>query len=426
MTMNILKCDIPYGEKEVELNIPKGNLAEILSPRKISLPTNQEDEIRKAINNPIGTPPLEEIVKGGKKVVIICEDITRSAPISKVLAIVIEKLKAAKVNNEHISIIMALGSHRPMTENEIKRKVGEEIYSRFKVVNSEFKDKSKLSDLGEAPGGVRVWANKRVIRGDVKIGVGSIVPHPAIGFSGGGKIIYPGVVGEETVASFHLRSASVNQNLLGKEENKVRQEMESWIKKVGLDFIINFVLTPNDELYRVVAGHYIQAHRAGVKFSRHIYGVKATRKVDTVVVSSHPADFDFWQGTKGILSGELILKDGGKLILLAPCFEGVGPHPSFPHYAGIEDIESLLTSAKREEFKPAEVLPLSVGIQVARVRKRVRIGIISNGLDRRDAEKAKFKYYTDVDEVQEEICRCEEKGNEISIIPYGSHTYPYF
>lgn len=425
--MDVLKFNIPYGDKEVKLDIPKGNLAEVLSPRKISLPTNQEDTIRKAINNPIGTPPLEEIVKGKKKVIIICEDITRSAPISKVLPIVIEKLKAAKVNDENISIIMALGSHRPMMKNEIKRKVGEEIYSRFEVANSEFKDKSQLSDLGEAPGGVRVWANKRVIKGDVKIGIGTIVPHPAVGFSGGGKIIYPGVVGEETVASFHLRSASVNQNLLGKEENKVRQEMESWIEKVGLDFIINFILTPNDQLYRAVAGHYIQAHRAGVKFSRDIYGIKATKKVDTVVVSSHPTDIDFWQGTKGILSGELILKDGGELILLAPCFEGLGPHLTFPHYIGTENMKSLLTSAKRGEFKPAEVLPLSVGIQVARVRKRVRIGIISNGLDKRDAEKAKFKYYTDLDEVQEEIYgRCEEKGNEISIIPYGSHTYPYF
>jgi nickel-dependent lactate racemase len=201
--------------------------------------------------------------------------------------------------------------------------------------------------------------------------------------------------------------------------------MEGWVEVVGLDFIVNCVLTPKGKIYRVVAGHYISAHRQGVQFAREIYGVPARERAEIALVSSHPADFDLWQGTKGILSGELILKDGGTLILLAPCFEGVGPHPSFPDYIGGEGLEPLLQEARAGRLEPREVLPLSVGFLLNKVRKRIKIFLVSTGITAQEATRAGFVYFPNPEAALGEALRRHGLGARIAVIPYGGHTYPY-
>ena len=312
----MIHISLPYGKGMLGFAVPKMNLCEILEPNQVALPKDEKGEIERAIDNPVGSKRLEEIVKARDKVIIICEDITRLTPIDRILPPLLNRLSSIGVPDKHIKVIMALGSHRSMSSAEMIKKVGKSVFKRVKVANSEFKDKAKLADLGLAPGEVRVWIDKQVMEGDIRIGVGSIAPHAAAGYTGGGKIIYPGVAGEETVAQFHLRRAFIPQRVLGIVENPVRLEMEKWIDTVGLDFIINVVITPKNRIYKVVAGHYIKAHRTGVKYSQEVYGVRASRKVDIAVVSSFSAEQDFWQGTKGVVSGEAVVRDGGTLILV--------------------------------------------------------------------------------------------------------------
>ena len=423
----MVNLSIPYGQVKLEFQIPERNLVEVLQPNPITLPDSEEEEIARAIENPIGTKELQEIVRPDHTVAIICEDITRPTPSDRILPLLLDRLQAAGVSDKKITIFMALGSHRPMTEEEIVKKVGLEIMDRVRVTNSEFRDKSKLVDLGQTSGGVRVWIDKRVVESDIKIGIGNIVPHGNAGYTGGGKIIYPGVAGEETVAQFHLRCALVKRNVLGEEENPARREMEDWVEAVdvGLDFIINCILTPQDRIYRVVAGHYVKAHRAGVTFSREVYGVRARERVDIAVASSHPADFDFWQGWKGIISGELLVKDGGTLILASPCYEGVGPHPSFLNYCGTDNIDRFLKDAQEGKINVKEMLPLTLSTGMVRIRKRINLAIISDGLTEEEIKRGKFEPFSDInDAIQHALA---EHGNDaqISVLPYGGHTYPY-
>lgn len=420
----MVSVSLPYGEEEITLSLPRENQVEVLKPNAVTLPPSEEEELTRALDHPLGTKRLEEIVRGKGRVVLLCEDLTRPTPLDRILPHLLERLHAAGVPASEVLIIMALGSHRPMTEAEMRRKVGEEVYARARIDNSEFRAPARLVDLGCAPGGVRVWVDKRVAEADVRIGIGSIAPHPAVGYTGGGKIIYPGVTGEETVAQFHLRSAFAG-NLLGQTENPVRKEMESWVEVIGLDFIANCVLTPQGRIYRVVAGHYVAAHRQGVRFAHEIYGVPARERAEIALVSSHPADFDLWQGTKGVLSGELILKDGGTLILLAPCFEGVGPHPSFPDYIGGEGLEPLLQEARAGRLEPREALPLSVGFLLNRVGRRIKIFLVSTGITAQEAARAGFTYFPDPEAALEEALRRHGPGARIAVIPYGGHTYPY-
>lgn len=418
------KIKIPYGNKEIEFSIPENNFSELLIPNSPQLPESGKWETMHALEEPIGADRIENMVELSDKIVIICEDITRYAQTDVIISVLIDRLSRVSIPDENIKIIMALGSHRPMTDEEKIKKVGKKIFDRFEVINSENKDRNKLVDAGVAPGGVRVWLDPIVYESDFKIGIGSIEPHTSAGYTGGGKIIYPGVVGQETVSNFHIISASLG-NLIGDPDNEARLTMEKWIKTVGLDYIINAVVTPENKLYKVVAGHFVKAHRVGVKYAREIWGIKSKKRIDIAIVSSHPADIDFWQGGKGIVNCEKAIPDGGFLILVTPCYEGVGPHPEYIDYMGNNEPERLIKETKESNKITEEVLPLAVGLAVARIRKRISIAVISEGLSKDDIEKSGCLYFKTIeDAVQYGL---EKFGNDanIAVIPMGGGSYIY-
>ena len=414
---------IPYGTKRISFNVPETNVAGVLLPNP-SIPRFPPAAIHQAIRYPISTVPMKSLVSPHSKVVLLCEDITRPTPLDILLPCMLDELQTAGVSKENILIIFALGSHRPMSSEEMRTKLGSHIYENYQVVNSEFQDPSKLVYVGTTKSGGDIYIDKRVIEADVKIGVGSIFPHPATGYTGGAKILYPGVAGETTVAQFHLSAARVNKNLFGEVENPVRQEMETWVDRVGLDFIVNAILTPTGEIYQVVAGHYIEAHRHGIRFCQELYTVKVQELADAVIVSSFPADLDFWQAGKAIMAAEKVVKTGGTIILVTPCYEGVGPHASFLRFCGAKDIRGLLTLAQKGGLAPEEILPLSVAALIHYARRRAEIIIISDGLESIDIEEAGFKSCRDINDALEYVFLVHGKNAKIYVIPYGGHTCP--
>jgi nickel-dependent lactate racemase len=415
---------IPYGSREITFRIPEHNFSEYLAPNIPTLPESDYSETKQALDNPIGADKIENIVNPSDKVAILCEDITRYAQTSVILSVLVSRLNEAGVPDSNIKIVMALGSHRPMTDEEKIVKVGEELFRRLEVVNSENKNKDKLVDAGLAPGGVRVWLDPTVQAADFKIGVGSIEPHTAAGYTGGGKIIYPGVVGVETVSNFHLISASLG-NLTGDPDNQARLTMEAWVDTVGLDYIINAVVTPENDLYKVVAGHYVKAHREGVKFAKKVWGIKSSLRIDIAIVSSFPADLDFWQGGKGIVNCEKAIRDGGMLILVTPCSEGVGPHPEYIDYMGADDPLYLIKTAQQGKVNIEEVLPLAVGAAVARVRQRINIAVISDGLTDAEIKSSGFMPFRSVEEAVEFGLDKYGRDASIAVVPMGGGSYIY-
>ncbi len=413
---------IPYGERQLSFHIPDGNFQGILQQNPVRFPDDENREITAAIDHPIGCGPIKDVVPAGANVAIICDDVSRPTPAYKILPAVAARLNDAGIPDERISIFMALGSHRDMTEAEIEAKVSAAMRRRFPVFNTRFRDKSDLADLGVAPGGVHVWADKRVMSADIRIGIGSIVPHPAVGWSGGGKIIYPGVAGEDTVAAFHLQHGKAGWNMFGATDCPVRRNMEAWVDTVGLHFIVNIVGTPDGRIFKAVAGHYVQAHRAGVEYAQELYGVKFPERVDIAVVSSHPADWDFWQATKGILPGDLLVKDGGTVILVTPCPEGIGPHPEYMTYIGDDDVAGLL--ARAEAGEPCDLVALPVGATVARIRQRITLALVSEGIERTEAEKAQLAYFASVDEALRATLPRYGSQATVAVIPLGAEIVP--
>lgn len=391
-----MQIHIPYGSTmEAVFNVPDHNYYGMLKPLPVMPAADPVSEIRKAIDNPIGCMPLEKTVKPDDRVNIICDDISRPTPVHLILPVLIKKLEEIGVSSEKIKIIMALGSHRAMTEDEIRQRVGEDIFRKYHVVNSEFRRKEDLVYLGTTPDGVEIHVSKIVMDSDIRIGIGNIVPHPVMGWSGGGKILFPGVTGEKTVSQFHMLGGLADENLYGRDECFIRRSMEGWVETIGLHFIINTVLTSRMEVYKVVAGHYVKAHREGVEYAKIALGCKIEKKVDIIVVSSFPADFDIWQSTKGMSSSEHALKDhSGTIILVSPNYEGIGPHPDFPKYFGMDDSEKILKRIFRgEDHFTGDLLALSVGTSMSKMRKRANLVIVTDGISGEEAAQCKISHY---------------------------------
>jgi nickel-dependent lactate racemase len=414
--------ELPYGSKGLTFEISDDYLGEVVSPRKIVTDSDTDTLIRQAIDHPIGTPILPQSVLPGQKVAVIIDDISRETPTARMLTPLLEVLTRAGIEKTDISIIIALGTHRPMTQTGIAMKVGPEIQKTYRVSNDPCDHDRHMVYLGNSSNDIPAYVHRTVVEADIRIGVGMISPHMDTGFSGGAKIILPGVCSCQTVGAFHTRQASLSGNQLGVVDAPMRRDLETFVgDRVGLDFILNAVLNRDGTLYRCVAGHYIKAHRKGVAFAREVYGVPVARRYPLVISNAFPAQIDLWQSTKGIASGELMTLDQGTLILLTHCQEGNNTHPLFADYLG-QTPDWLLNELETGNAEDAVACALAVPI--SRCRERIKICLVSSGLSASDANRIGFTYYKTVEEaIETELRRC---GNEprVGVLTHGGVILP--
>ena len=359
--------------------------------------TDLVGETQRALREPVGTPGLAELARGKKRVALLVDDVTRPTPAARILPVVLDELHRRGLGPEQVTIIAALGSHRPMSEQELRAKVGDGLYDAYPVINSRFDDPAHLRYFGTSEDGVPIRIDEAAADADLKIGIGGIVPHGLAGWSGGGKIIYPGVAGRDTVMYLHFSHGLTAENMTGREECSVRLKMEKWVEIVGLDFVVNCVLTPDDGVARVVAGHYRDAQRQGVAFARRVYGRGIREKVDILLSAAYPHDLDFWQAAKGIYGPEALLNDGGTLLLVSPCTEGAGNHAEFLPLIGRDDNPERLRQILQGRSKPpADPIPLAPAAMMARMRRRFRCVVVSPGMGRNELGSAGYEKMDDV------------------------------
>ena len=421
------EISIPYGaDKCTSFRVEEKNLLEVVKPQQVAPASDVKKVICDALENPVGCKPLEELVTPESRVVIISDDISRPTPVREILEVLLPKLHKAGIPREQIKIVMALGSHRYMTEAEMRTKVGDEIFESYQVVNSEFRDPDGLIDLGHADDGSVIQVSWVVMDGDFRIGIGNIVPHPAMGWSGGGKILYPGVTSEQTVMQFHLLQGLANENLFGMDECPIRLGVEKWVDVIGLDFIINTILDPSLQLYKAVAGHYVQAHRQGVNYAKEVFGCPIAARADVAVVSSYPVDLDLWQASKGYLCGERATVEGGTIILVTPCYEGIGPHKEYGACIGDDNAEKRLLDLQAGKPVEGDPLALAIGTCVSKIRKRRKLVIVTGGMSRESCEEAGLRYYP-ADGLQEAVndVLAENPQARITVITHGGETVAY-
>ena len=413
----------PYGDGMLDLEVADRYIGEVASPKRVDKCLDPERLILEALENPIGSLPLERMVGSGTEVAVVIDDISRETPVNLILPHLISRLRLGGVESKDIRIVIALGTHRPMTSSEIFEKVGSEITESYTVVNTSCLDEKEMTFLGTSNGGIPAWVNKAVAEADVCIGVGSITPHMDTGYSGGAKIILPGVCSACTVEAFHVRQAELCGNQLGVEDAPLRLDLEAFVReRVGLDFIFNVVMDGWGCLYKCVAGDFLKAHRQGIRYAKEVYGVAVSKTYPLVIANSYPAQIDLWQSTKGIASGEMITSDGGTLILLTHCREGNYTHPTFAKYIGSrpEQLLRLLETGEAED-----PVACALAVPICRIKQRIKIAVVSHGLSEEIGPELGFAYYATIHAaVEKELSALAVPVGSLGILTHAGVSLP--
>ena len=418
------KLTLRYKNSEVGVKVPRENLLYFIKPEDLPGLKDEKKSIRESLKSPIFAAPLSEKVKKGTKVVIIGDDITRPTPRERIFPVILDELNRAGVPDKDITVLISLGTHRYMSDEEIEKCYGKEVTRRVRVVNHEWKDESNLVKVGSTPGGIPVSVNKLACEADYLIAVGSIVPHCLAGYGGGGKAVQPGICSWETTGKTHLLPMYKDMflKMVGDTENEVRLEMEKVAEVVGLNFIVNVVLNDKKKIVHIASGDQVKAHREGVKVAKKVYERKIPDLAEIVILSAYPADIDYWQGVKPLSYAQRGLKKGGTVILLASFPDGISPtHSEMGEYTNrsYEELKRLIKENKFEDLVCASTL-----LQHAKIMEHSEVICVSEGLSLEDKEKLGFKQAENVEEALDIAFKKQGKTAKIGIIDYGGDVLP--
>ncbi|MEM2979115.1 MAG: nickel-dependent lactate racemase [Methanomassiliicoccales archaeon] len=414
-----------YGNNKIFAEVPEENILWEIFPSDLPPLADERQAIRNSIANPIGTMALSSLVKPGMKVVIISDDFTRSTPRKKILPALLSELNEAGVRDEEITVLIGLGTHRYMTQAEIKRDFGEDVVSRVKVFNHEWMNPENLVFIGTTENGTPVTINKIAYKADFLIGIGSIVPHCWAGYSGGSKIVQPGICGPETTAATHHLIFDDDKKVLeyaGQRGNKVMQEMRAVAKKAKLRFIVNSVFNSKGQVVRVVAGDPVDAHEAGIGDSEHIFVREVNNKVDIAIVEAFPADLDMWQATKPLSYVRRVVNDGGTVIFITAAPDGISPTHPFLAEKGRYSYEELKEMAAMGLVN--DRVACSLLMLIKKGVEGIDVIVVSDGLTEEMASKMAMHHAKSISDALNSALEKHGRNATIGVIHHGGDVLP--
>jgi nickel-dependent lactate racemase len=286
-----MKVSLPellwYGNGTLELALPDEWDVEVCRMRGAGRPELGQEAIAAAIRDPIGSPPIRELAAGCRKAVIIFDDMTRPTPVDRIAPIVVEDLVKGGIQEENISFVCALGTHGALSRVELRKKVGQEILDRFRVYNHNCYE--HCEEVGTTSRGTRLSVNREVMSADLKIAIGCVTAHPQVGFSGGGKILLPGVAHIDSITHYHLevpKEAPESCGLGKFDSNVMRFNIEEAARMAGLDFKIDVVVNERGATTGVFAGDFLEAHREAVAEAKVLYALDPAPQGKEIVIAN--------------------------------------------------------------------------------------------------------------------------------------------
>ncbi|KJS81563.1 MAG: hypothetical protein JM58_16605 [Peptococcaceae bacterium BICA1-8] len=424
------KVQIPFNNRNIDLNISNKNLLSIIEPKKIKPAKTIDDLINIALKDPTGLGTLSNIILEQKmeKAAIVVTDITRPSPDKKFLPPILKELLEAGLKAENIMIIVALGMHRPCTETELIEKLGEDIFNNFKVLNCEPINKNSLVYIGETSWGCPTWINKYVVEADLVISTGIIEPHLWAGYSGGRKSIAIGVAGEETIHFQHQSEIFDDPSIrIGQVKgNRFHENAMEIARMAGLNFIINGILNTEGEVIKVVAGDSELAFAEGVKFADSVYNIPINEQADVVIAGvPYSKDSNLYQATRGAsyvkFSPFPSVREGGMIIIPATTVEGAGQGLGEQRYYNITSkadkidnvIEEIKTNGVAAGGHKAYLMALTL--------KYAEVVIVGSKTPE-IVEELFMKNFFSIDEALNYAFRKYGDNTKITVIPDGFHV----
>ncbi len=414
-----------YGKTGMLVELPQENVQAILGLKPAAAIADTSAAIAAALAAPIGTRPLAEVANGRKNACIVICDVTRPVPNKLLLPPIIATLEASGIARRDITILIATGTHRPNLGDELVGLVGPEIASNYTIVNHDCKADDTHIDLGVSPNGVPVKLDKVYVEADLRITVGLIEPHFMAGYSGGRKLIMPGIASFETVSRWHcprfLESEFATNGCIA--GNPVHEESFAIASMVRPDMIVDVTLDESNQITGIFAGDLKEAWLAGTNFaSQHVVS-ELEAPADIVVTScaGSPLDATFYQAVKGMVGAMPAVKPGGEIIIVSECSEGVGSKDFTDALLEIEDLEEFVAYISQ----PGVFVPEEWEIEeLAKVARHASITCIASGIP---AETLSRCFVTPAASVEEAVSAALLKHGasaKIVAIPRGPYVIP--
>jgi nickel-dependent lactate racemase len=419
-----VKIALAYGRGALEVDLPPQTT--VIEPAYQAGLEDEPAAVRAALDRPIGAEPLRSSISPAKSICIVHTDITRATPNDRLIPWLLDYLEEAGAEREKITLLNGLGTHRPNTRTELERMLTATVVANYRCLNHEPGNDAALVNFGVTRSGAPALLNRHLIEADVRIITGFIEPHFFAGFSGGPKGIMPGVAGLQTVISNHgARNIGDRRATFGVTEgNPIWEEMRDLALRAGSSFLLNVTLNEQRAITGVFAGDLIAAHRAGCDFVRTSAMQRVEQPFEIVVTtnSGYPLDMNLYQAVKGMRAAELIVQDGGTIILAAECAEGLpagSPHERL--LRSVANGEDLLARLAEPGFASPEQWQ---GQIQALIQRRAEVHLYSS-LASNDIRAAHLIPCTDIAAtVREKLARANANAR-IAVLPQGPLTIPY-
>jgi nickel-dependent lactate racemase len=447
-----MRIHLDYGRTGLDVELPEDRLVGPLSIRPAAPLADPETAVADAIRRPIGSPPLAEVARGRKNACILICDITRPVPNRLLLPPILRTLEEQGIARRDILILNATGLHRPNEGAELIELVGPEIAASYRVENHHGKVREEHDFLGVTPNGVPVWLDSRYVRADLKITTGLIEPHLMAGYSGGRKVICPGIAGLDTVKIWHgpkfLEHPKADCGVV--EGNPVHEENTRIAQMAGCDFIVNVCLDGQRRVTWVGAGDMIAAWHEGVRFVEQVVKAPVREPVDVVVTScaGYPLDTTWYQAVKGLTGALPIVKQGGTIVLAASMSEGIGS-PEFQQRIVDSSYVHRFSTANRAVAELKRDGSLAAGrigegihgqaavaesscemdewqlVMLAKVLERCRVKVVSDGVPAETLLRCNVEPAATVEQAVAECLEEYGPAARVAVIPKGPYVLPY-
>ncbi|MGQ9600854.1 MAG: nickel-dependent lactate racemase [Anaerolineae bacterium] len=421
-----MRVQLAYGRTGLTVELPDDLPVTIIEPQFVPGVPDERAAIISALRAPVGTPPLGELVHPTDTVAIVFSDLTRPMPNDRVLPPLLEELAHAGVPDEQIVLINGLGAHRPQTEAELRRMLGDDLVDRYRIIQHDAWDASSLIEVTRNHLGRPVRIHRAYLQASVRILTGFIEPHFFAGFSGGPKAVLPGIADIEAILDNHgpamLAQPTVTWAVT--EGNPLWEEMLSVALATSPTLILNVTLNQRRQITAVFAGDLVQAHRQGVAFARRVTMRPVPAPFDMVLTSNsgYPLDLNLYQAVKGMSAAAQIVRPGGDIILAAQCWDGIPDHGEYKRLLWeASSPEELLDRVMAPGFRCHDQWEAQVQVQIQR---KARVHLYADGLTDDEIRRAHLIPCRSLEERIAELRRANPEAT-CAILPDGPQTVPY-
>jgi nickel-dependent lactate racemase len=416
---------LAYGKRDLEIELPDEADVTIVEPTYAPGLPDQAAALRKAVQEPIASPPLRELVEPSDEVGIAFSDITRPTPNNLMLPTLLEEL--THVPLEAITLFNGTGTHRPNTEGELRHMLGDEIVDRYRIVQNDADDQASHVLVGRTSGGNDVWLHRAFVACDVRILTGFIEPHFFAGFSGGGKAVMPGLALLETVmhnhSAKHLDHPETRWGI--REGNPLWDDIHEAAGLIEPTFLLNVTLNRDHEITGVFAGDWEEAHARGCASVKRAAMVPVEEPFDVVITSNsgYPLDLNVYQSVKGMSAAAQVVKDGGSIIVAADCWDGIPEHGDYGRLLSeMDSVASLLETVRDPDCERQDTWQ---GHIQGLVSQKADVYFYSHNLTDEQIRDALLVPCHNVEETVEALLQRYGAGATVCVLPEGPQTVPY-